>query len=170
MFVWKKQLDGKTQNTNYTVDELVKIRKLFVGRGKNDYNMDFTKESVSSVDGNQITLDPLVEGYSKHTGLMSYVHESGKKMFVSDGNVIVYDRDRTSENQRDTGRTIQKLISDGDLFVCDEILESTASYKKAAYDPKTQKWGGGGKRNKSRKPKRRNSRSNRRKTLNKSKK
>jgi hypothetical protein len=177
VLVWKQQLNGKTQNTNYTVDELIKIRKLFVWRGKNSENEEFTKDSVRN-DGNQFTLNPSRDGYNKDDGLMSVVHESGKKMFGADGNVHVYDRIKSNDKTRDTGRTIEQLIKDGDLFVCDEIIESKGSYKDEPYDRTRQQWGGGGgggTRKKSRKPKRRNSRSKRRnsrsnRTLNKSKK
>lgn len=176
MFIWKKQLDGDTQNTTYTVDELIEKRKLFVWRGKNSKDEVFTKDSVKN-DGNQFTLNPSRDGYNKDDGLMSVVHESGKKMFRADGNVHVYDKVKSSDKTRDTGRTIQKLISDGDLFVCDEIIESTVSvgssgplHTAAGYNNSRLGAGHGGKRKKSRKPKRRNSRSNRRKTLNKSKK
>ncbi len=78
-----------------------------------------------------------------------------------------------NENSYDTGFTIDQLIQKRKLFVCDEsnvTTSSTASWGDDRTDAKYMSLGhgGGGKRNKSRKPKRRNSRSNR--TLNKSKK
>ena len=180
VLVWKKQLNSNTLNTNYTVDELVTKRKLFVWRDKNERGEVIPKESVSSDDGNQIQLNP-DEGKwgNQHIGLMSFVHKSGINKYMKDETVHVTDKNKipgkSTMDTRDTGRTIQKLISDGDLFVCDEIIEPTASFTREGprFTTATGTYsrdgaGHGGKRKKSRKPKRRNSRSNR--TLNKSKK
>lgn len=184
MVVWKKQLNSETLNTNHTVKELVNDRKLFVWRGKNEKGVEITKESVSSADGKLLTLDP-DEGKwgNDHIGLLSVVHESGQKFIGPDGNVLVYDKNKTrgqttNNATRDTERKINQLISDGDLFVCDNDIVRTSGYngqsgirfQAAAYNNSGLGAGHGGKRQKSRKPKRRNSRSNRRKTLNKSKK
>jgi hypothetical protein len=73
----------------------------------------------------------------------------------------------------DTKKTIDQWIKNRKLFVCDESNVSTVRTESSYNPSKPEYMGlghGGGKRKKSRKPKRRNSRSNRRKTLNKSKK
>jgi hypothetical protein len=169
VFVWKIQTYGDIENTTYTVNELIDKRKLFVWRGKNSKGTEITKNSVSN-DGNKFTLNPSRDGYNKDNGLMSVVHEISKN-----NHVHVYDKVNSNDVSRGTERTIEQLISDGDLFVCDEIIESKVSvgssgplHTAAGYNNSRLGAGHGGKRKKSRKPKRRNSRSNR--TLNKSKK
>jgi len=175
VYVWKQKLDGDTLNTNISVDDLIKMRKLFVWRGKNNYDVPFTKESVSK-DGKQFTLNKFTEDHDKRDGLMSVVQAIDNSVFFPSKHVFVNDKIISSDKLRNTQRTIEQLIKDGDLFVCDEIIEQTASvsrdtgprFKTAMYHPPGHVVVDGGKRKKSRKPKRRNSRSNR--TLNKSKK
>jgi len=172
VYVWKQkwdEWDGDTLNTNNSVDDLIKMRKLFVWRGKNSNDQPFTKEQFSN-DGKQLTLNTSTEVYDKRYGLMSVVHKSGINTFTKDDTVHVNDRIKSNDVTRDTRSTIQQLISEGDLFVCDEIVPQSSNGSHVVNGPNAGTFfsGHGGKRKKSRKPKRRNSRSNR--TLNKSKK
>lgn len=179
VFVWKRKNDNTVGevDTQHTLDYLVEKRKLFVYLGTNSDGIEFVdKDRIFSNDGKTITFILAQDLAREYKGLLSRVSS------IKGNTVLVTKRVGSNDVLNfDTERTIERLISDKSLFVCDNILtpgknsysgqpgiRNTAAAWQNPF--KTGNWVGSGKRNKSRKSKRRNSRSNRRKTLNKSKK
>jgi hypothetical protein len=102
-------------------------------------------------------------------GVYNKVSSIDDGMFNS-GHVHATRLDGVSDVVYNTNLTIKQLMEQKRLFVCDVIVQPTSRISRDDDRSKEARRfsGHGGKRKKSRKPKRRNSRSNR--TLNKSKK
>lgn len=174
VFVWRKNKTNNIvpTNTGRTLEYFVKEKILFVYLdGKNNYDDDITNPNEKIInDGKTITFNMRYGLAKVDIGLLSRVSNIkwGEK-----GTVLVTKKVVVSDiSNYDTELTIEQLIEQKKLFVCDTSQGMTTRIvtQNTPYDNKRPAGMGGGKRNKSRKPNRRISRSKRRKTLNKSKK